>query len=129
VAKSRLLLGALSACVAASAFQAPAVALPQEPAAQVDAAARARDRATNQALLAALRQRRAEVAQMPNANNSDALAFLDRQIDRVTNQALLDALLERRALVVRTTPDNEHRRYALEFLDRQIESVRRDLGD
>jgi hypothetical protein len=128
--KSRLFLGVTLACMAAPALQAPALARPREGTARIDAAAVERDRATSQSLLAALRRRRAEMAQSPDAEHRrEAIAFLDRQIDRVTNQALLAALLRRRDELVRTTPDPEHRRDALDFLDRQIESVRRGLGD
>jgi hypothetical protein len=78
-------------CAAALAFgAAPAIAA-AAPAAQEQATAdaagtdsAARDRATNEALLKALLQRRAEIAQSTReGDKSHALAFLDRQIAKV----------------------------------------------
>jgi hypothetical protein len=49
--------------------------------------------------------------------------------DRATNRALLDALVKKRAEVAQSAREGDGKRYALEFLDRQIAKVRRDIGD
>jgi hypothetical protein len=58
-----------------------------------------------------------------------AIADSAEQIqDRETNRAMLANLLQRRADAARSTGNAESRRSALEFLDRQIATVRGRLG-
>ena len=92
---ARMLLGAALFSLSALALHAPGLAGQKAATvAQDPSSTAARDEATNKALLKALLQRRAEIAQLP-----------------------FDAT---RA---------EGRRYALEFLDRQIAKVRKDVEE
>lgn len=85
----------LFAAVIAAGVDEPAPQPQGTRAAPAQASIDARERATNESLLAALRQRRAEIAQ-------DPLAGQDKR-------------------------HGAPRRYALEFLDRQIAKVKKDM--
>ena len=88
MAASKRMVVALAFSVAL-AVQAPALAQPQgAPAAGAESAAQARERATNESLLAALLQRRAEMTGSAIAQDDKraALDWLDKRIAEVRSR-------------------------------------------
>jgi hypothetical protein len=49
--------------------------------------------------------------------------------DLATNQALLEALMARRATLAQSAATPESKRHGLEFLDMQIEKMKREIAE